>query len=69
MRVSIHENMCIGCGLCEELLPETFIMQNQRARVKRLPLTDEEKLQTRQAAEDCPAEAIEIEFNESADAG
>ena len=69
MRVVIHDHLCIGCGLCEELLPKTFIMQNQRARVKHVPESEEEKNHILQISEDCPAEAIEVILSENADGG
>ncbi|WP_394706848.1 ferredoxin [Marispirochaeta sp.] len=65
MRVTINKQQCVGCGLCEELLPEVFIMQNQKSRVKQDGLNNIEKIHVLTVAEDCPAEAIIV--SESAD--
>ena len=63
MRVTINRQQCIGCGLCEELLPEVFIMQNQKSMVKKEGLKKVKKSVIKTVAEDCPAEAIIISEN------
>jgi ferredoxin len=63
MRVTINRQQCVGCGLCEELLPEVFIMQNQKSRVKQKGLKKANKNEVLTVAEDCPAEAIIISEN------
>jgi ferredoxin len=60
MRITIDDQLCIACGLCEELLPEVFIMQNQKARVKQASPTDEQIPALEAVIEDCPAEAISL---------
>ena len=61
MKISIDETQCVGCGLCEELLPAIFKMHNEVARVIRQPRGKEEGKQVIEVSEDCPAEAISIE--------
>ncbi|ORC37860.1 ferredoxin [Marispirochaeta aestuarii] len=63
MRVTINKQQCVGCGLCEELLPEVFIMQNQKSRVKQEGLKKADKYEVLTIAEDCPAEAIIVSEN------
>ena len=60
MRITIDDKLCVGCGLCEELLPEVFIMQNQKARVKKQIIAKERREEVQSVAEDCPAEAIQV---------
>jgi ferredoxin len=66
MKVSIDEVKCIGCGLCEELLPEVFTTGAYRARVKRPSLLREEEESACEAAEDCPARAISFSEDDEA---
>lgn len=67
MHVTIDKRQCIGCGLCEQQLPEVFIMQNQKALVKESPVKEELRFAVSHTADDCPAEAILV--SESVDDG
>lgn len=58
MRINIDENKCIGCGLCDDLLPGVFTVGEYRTFVRRARLRVEEEEQAREAAEDCPVRAI-----------
>jgi len=58
MHVEVDEN-CIGCGLCVELCPEVFEMNDQDlAVVKISEVPDEHADACREAEEECPSEAI-----------
>jgi ferredoxin len=64
MKAIVDEDICTGCGTCEEICPEIFELQDDHAvnklgGDKKLPADYEEAC--RQAAEACPAEAITIE--------
>jgi ferredoxin len=61
MRVTVDEETCIGCGLCAENCPEIFVMVNDKARAKTDEVPEELEDACREAAEDCPVEAIAIE--------
>ncbi len=61
MNVKIDKNLCIGCGLCEENVPELFSTGEFTAELKKTPLTKELLERAAEAAEDCPAEAITID--------
>ena len=51
---------CIGCGTCEEMCPNVFVMTDDIAIVvENADLSDEDAIV--EAAEACPVEAIEYE--------
>jgi len=61
MRVIVDEDLCLGCGICEGLAPEVFSMANEPfAEVLVDPVPEEFEEAVRQAAEECPEEAIII---------
>ncbi|MCM8803850.1 MAG: ferredoxin [Candidatus Omnitrophica bacterium] len=61
MKVRIDEELCTGCGLCVDTCPEIFEMGETTAQVKssNVPVEFQEKV--KEAAENCPVEAIIIE--------
>jgi ferredoxin len=61
MKATVDEETCIGCGLCAETCPEVFEMVDEMARTKMDEVPDEFAETCREAAEDCPVEAILIE--------
>ena len=61
MKVSISEDDCAGCGLCEEICPEVFEVVDDIAKVKVAVVPKELEDAVREAAESCPTEAILIE--------
>jgi ferredoxin len=61
MRVMVDEETCIGCGLCAETCPEVFEMNDDKARVKVDEVSDELAESCKEAAENCPVEAIRTE--------
>ena len=58
MRVSIDADLCTGCGLCADNVPEVFEMQGDIATTKRGNVEDPLTDKVRDAANDCPVEAI-----------
>ena len=61
MKAVVDQDTCTGCELCVETCPEVFEMQNDTAGVKADVVPAEAEETCRQAAEECPVEAITIE--------
>lgn len=63
MRVKIVESECTGCEECVEAVEDVFEMteDGELAKVKMEVIPSELEDEVKQAAEDCPAEAILIE--------
>ncbi len=60
MKVSVDQDLCIGCGLCESICPEVFRMNDDNlAEVIEQP--DSISDTCREACESCPVSAITIE--------
>jgi ferredoxin len=61
MKVKIDNDACVGDGTCAEMCPEVFEMEGDLAVVKvdKVPAGLEQKV--KEAADDCPVEAILIE--------
>jgi len=60
MKVKVTDD-CIACGLCCDACPEVFEMGDDRAEVIVDVVPEDAEEACRQAAEDCPSEAIVIE--------
>lgn len=62
MKVKVDEDLCLGCGICEGLAPDVFSLANEPfAEVLVDPVPEEFQDAVREAAEECPEEAISIE--------
>ena len=62
MKAFVDADLCTGCALCTETCPEVFQMGDDSVAVviaETVPVEAEETC--RQAAEDCPVEAISTE--------
>ena len=62
MKAIVDQDLCIGCGICEGIVPEVFSLQNEPyAEVLLDPIPEEFQDATREAAEECSEAAITIE--------
>ena len=60
MKATVDASLCVGCGLCTEICPDIFIMENDKAAVKADPVTPRAITDCRDAKEQCPVNAISI---------
>ncbi len=64
MKASVDKELCLGCGVCADLCPEVFDMNDDnKAETKVDPVPSETEGSCREAADQCPSSAIEIEEN------
>ena len=62
MKAFVDQDVCIGCGLCAEICPEVFAMNDQMtADVIVETVSAEAEDAARDAADSCPVSAISIE--------
>ncbi len=62
MKATVDEELCLGCGVCVDVCPEVFEMnERDKAQAKVDPVPPESEATCRQAAEQCPVEAIKVE--------
>jgi ferredoxin len=62
MRVRIDKDLCSACEMCVDACPEVFELDdNDQAQVIVDPVPPELEEACREAAEQCPSEAIVIE--------
>jgi ferredoxin len=59
MKVIITDD-CTGCGVCETIAPDVFVVEDDNATVNADEIEGNED-EIREAAEECPDEAIKIE--------
>ncbi|MEA4812362.1 MAG: ferredoxin [Anaerolineaceae bacterium] len=65
MKVSINEDLCIGCGVCESVAEGIFSLENgATAEVLVKDVPKKKEAEVKQASLDCPVEAIVIEAHE-----
>ncbi len=61
MKVRIDADLCTGCGLCSDSVPDVFKMGDDIAEVISSEVPANLEGAVREAADDCPAEAIIVE--------
>lgn len=61
MKATVDADLCTGCGLCESTCPEVFEVQDDIAVVIVDTVPKDAEESCKEAAEDCPVEAISCE--------
>lgn len=62
MKVTVDKDLCLGCGICEGIVPEVFSLEREPvAEVLLDPVPEEFWEMVRQSADECPEGAILIE--------
>ena len=56
----VNADACTGCGLCADIAPGAFEVNDDGIAVVLDPITDDEDT-VQEAADSCPVEAISIE--------
>lgn len=58
---ALVEDSCIGCGLCPQICPEVFEMNDEGKAIVKVAVVPPEAEETcRESATSCPVEAIKI---------
>ncbi|SDY94938.1 4Fe-4S single cluster domain of Ferredoxin I [Proteiniborus ethanoligenes] len=58
--IILKSEFCIGCGICEKLVPEHFFMEGNKALVINNKVTEETETKAQKIQEKCPAKAIQV---------
>ena len=61
MKVRIDADLCTGCGLCSDSVPDVFKMGDDIAEVVAADVPANLESAVQEAVDDCPAEAILVE--------
>lgn len=61
MKVSLDKDLCTGCGLCADNVPEVFEMKGDTASTLRKIVEDPLVDKVKDIVSDCPVEAIKLE--------
>lgn len=62
MKARVDQETCIGCGLCPDICPDVFAMDdNNKAETIVSTVAEKDESCAQEAAESCPVDAITIE--------
>ncbi|HEX3028549.1 MAG TPA: ferredoxin [Clostridia bacterium] len=60
MKVTVNVDDCIGCGLCKDTCCDVFIMDGDKATVINNSVNSTNPNMIKDAAQNCPVNAIEV---------
>lgn len=60
MKAIVDQNLCTGCGICPDVCPAIFHLEGDKAQASPDPIPDGEIEACRDAADQCPVEAISL---------
>ena len=60
MKVELNRELCVGCGLCEENVPEVFKIGEFTAELRKTEIEEGLQAKVLETIEDCPTDAITI---------
>lgn len=60
MKGYVNKDVCVGCGMCASTCPDAFKMDDDGLAVGYQEIPAGSIDDAKQAAEDCPVEAIEV---------
>ena len=60
MKAVVDAEKCIGCGLCVEVAPDIYEMQDDKAVTKIDEITEDNIDDAKNGAEQCPVDAIVV---------
>lgn len=61
MKASVDQDTCVGSGMCTQTCPEVFEMEGGKAKVKVDTVPEGAEDSCRQAADECPTQAISVQ--------
>ena len=61
MKFAVDQELCIGCGACEDTCPGVFELVDDKSNVKLNPVPEEHQEDALSAENGCPAGAISHE--------
>lgn len=62
MKPKVDRDLCIGCGLCEGICPSVFQMDDENIAIVIVDeISQEDQDCSKDAAESCPVNAIQLE--------
>jgi len=60
MKAVVDQDACIGCGLCAQVAPDVYEMQDDKAVTKMDEISEDKAEEARTGAEQCPVNAISV---------
>ena len=61
MKAIVDKEACIGCGLCAQVSPDVYEMQDDKAIVKMEEIAEDKAQEAQTGSEQCPVNAIVVE--------